>query len=70
MKARGLLADGKVVAFARVQVCGAGGIKRLHFPSGLILEWDGSIDLALTSLLPISVPFTAQTERETALVVR
>ena len=51
LKAHGLLADGKVVPFARVQVCGAGGIKRLHFPNGLILDWDGSIDLALVEQL-------------------
>ena len=55
LRARGVLADeGKVVRFARVEVCAAGGVsasRRLHFPNGLILDWEGNVELELIEQL-------------------
>jgi len=42
------------VSFAAVRVSAAPGVtgtQRLHFPNGLMLEWDGSADLALVEHL-------------------
>ena len=50
LKDRGLIGNTPVVRFTRVQV--PVGQYRLHFPNGLVLEWEGQLDEAvLTSLM-------------------
>ena len=54
LKALGLLGGDEAVSFTGVQVQGPRGVgsaKRLYFPSGLALEWDGGADLALVERL-------------------
>jgi hypothetical protein len=50
LKRLGLVATDAPVSFAAVRVSAAAGVagyQRLHFPNGVMLEWDGSADLAL-----------------------
>ena len=60
LKRLGAVAASRPVSFAAAQIPAArpvGGIQRLHFPHGLMLEWDGSADLALVEhLLRLSHP--------------
>ena len=60
LKQLGLVAAAAPVRFAAVRVSAAGGVagtQRLHFPNGLMLEWDGSADLPLVEhLLRLSQP--------------
>jgi hypothetical protein len=54
LKRLGLVATDTPVSFAAVRVSasrGVTGTQRLHFPNGLMLEWDGSADLALVEQL-------------------
>jgi hypothetical protein len=54
LKRLGLVAMVAPVSFAAVRVSTAPGVtgsQRLHFPNGLMLEWDGSADLALVEHL-------------------
>jgi hypothetical protein len=54
LKRLGLVATDTPVSFAAVRVSAAPGVtgtQRLHFPNGLMLEWDGSADLALVEHL-------------------
>ncbi len=61
LKRLGLAATDAPVSFAAVRVSAARavtGSQRLHFPNGLMLEWDGSADLALVEhLLRLSHPW-------------
>jgi hypothetical protein len=61
LKRLGLAATDAPVSFAAVRVSAARavtGSQRLHFPNGLMLEWDGSADLALVEhLLRLSYPW-------------
>jgi len=54
LKRLGLVATDTLVSFAAVRVSASAGVtgtQRLHFPNGLMLEWDGSADLALVEQL-------------------
>ena len=54
LKRLGLDATDTPVSFAAVRVSASRGVtgpQRLHFPNGLMLEWDGSADLALVEHL-------------------
>jgi len=54
LKRLGLVATDARVNFAAVRVSAAPGVtgsQRLHFPNGLMLEWDGAVDLALVEHL-------------------
>ena len=54
LKRLGFIGGAEAVSFAPVQVQGprkdTGG-QRLHFPNGLVLEWDGDADLGLVEQL-------------------
>ncbi len=54
LKLRGFIADAEAVHFAAVRIGDSRsleGAQRLHFPNGLVLEWEGSVDLALVEHL-------------------
>lgn len=54
LKRLGLVATDTPVSFAAIRVSAAPGVtgsQRLHFPNGLLLEWDGPADLALVEHL-------------------
>jgi hypothetical protein len=54
LKLLGYIGEGAAVSFAAVQVQGSRmrvGAQRLHFPNGLVLEWDGRADLSLVEQL-------------------
>ena len=54
LKLLGLIGGGEKMHFATVQVQHAqrgGSVQRLHFPNGLMLEFDGRADLALVEQL-------------------
>ena len=54
LKRLGLVASDAPVSFAAIRVsapAGVTGTQRLHFPNGLMLEWDGAADLALVEHL-------------------
>jgi len=54
LKRLGLVRCEQTVSFAAVRASemrGVGGVQRLHFPNGLMLEWEGHADLALVEHL-------------------
>jgi hypothetical protein len=54
LKLLGFIASPEAVGFAEVRMRGSGkiaGTQRLHFPNGLVLEWDGSADPGLIEQL-------------------
>lgn len=54
LKVLGFIDSVQTVSFTSVRVQGApvrAGRQRLHFPNGMVLEWDGNADLALVEKL-------------------
>ena len=54
LKLLGFIAGAEAVSFATVQVERSGvltGSQRLHFPNGLVLEWEAGADLGLIERL-------------------
>lgn len=54
LKVLGFVVDAEAVDFSAVQIersSARAGTRRLHFPNGLVLEWEGGADLALVERL-------------------